>query len=103
MYQQIKENNVELHHLNEIQNDFINIAAHELRNPIVPILNLSIVLQTGKRNFTKSDRSTMIDMIVRNAKRLQNLTEVLLDTAKVESRSLQLEIEPLSIVKCISL
>ena len=67
----------------------------------MPILNLGIVLQTEKENLTKTDRSTMIDIIVRNAKRLQNLTEVLLDTAKIEGRTLHLRIESINIVKLI--
>ena len=43
----------------------------------------------------------MLDIIVRNAKRLRGLTEVLLDTAKIESKSMLLNIESFGIVKQI--
>ena len=101
LYEQIKERNLELHNLNEVQKDFINIAAHELRNPIVPVLNLSTLLQEDISKLTRRDQLAILDVIVRNAKRLHGLTEVLLDTAKIESKSMLLNIESFDIVKQI--
>ena len=42
-YQQLQENE-------KIQRDFINVAAHELRTPIQPILGLSGILHSELRN-----------------------------------------------------
>jgi two-component system, OmpR family, sensor histidine kinase VicK len=55
-----------------IQKDFINIAAHELRNPIQPILGLSGVL---RYKIKDSEQLEILEVINRNAKRLQRLTE----------------------------
>jgi two-component system, OmpR family, sensor histidine kinase VicK len=59
-----------------MQREFINVAAHELRTPVQPILGLSEVLQYQ----IKDDKQrSMVDVISRNAKRLQRLTEDILD------------------------
>jgi nitrogen-specific signal transduction histidine kinase len=83
LYEQVK-----LH--DKIQKEFIDIAAHELRTPIQPILGLSEIL---KSKITNKNECELIDAIARNAKRLHRLTEDILDVTKIESQSLQLHKE----------
>ena len=97
LYQQLENSNKELAAANEklkesdkIQKEFINVAAHELRTPIQPILGLSEVLQSKIKD---NERRVLVDVISRNAKRLQRLTEDILDVTKIESQSLQLQKE----------
>ncbi|MDQ3869508.1 MAG: sensor histidine kinase, partial [Thermoproteota archaeon] len=73
-----------------MQNEFINIAAHELRTPIQPILGLS---ETLKSKIKDNEQLTLIDVISRNAKRLRRLTEDILDVTRIESKSLKLHKE----------
>ena len=91
--------NEELNRADEMQKEFINIAAHELRTPIQPILGLSEVLQ-GKIKDTKQIQ--LLDAILRNAKRLQQLTEDILDVSKIESQSLNLNKQQFNINDIIS-
>ena len=65
-----------------MQKEFINIAAHELRTPVQPILGLSEILQSKVKD---KEQLRLLDVISRNAKRLQNLTENILDVTKIES------------------
>ncbi len=76
---------------NKMQNDFVNIAADELRTPIQPIIGLSGLLTHS--NLPKEKEREMLDIISRNAKRLQRLTEDILDITRIESKSLQLKKE----------
>ena len=85
----------ELLNLSMAQKEFINIAAHELRNPIQPILGLSdvllrsnILLDSSKSNGIK--QKEIVEIIARNAKRLQRLTEDILDITRIEGKSLKL-------------
>jgi signal transduction histidine kinase len=71
----------------KMQKEFINIAAHELRTPIQPILGLSGLLQDSVH---KDPEKVYVEMIFRNAKRLEKLTEDLLDVTRIESNSLHL-------------
>jgi signal transduction histidine kinase len=76
------------------QKEFINIAAHELRNPIQPILGLSdlllrsdIFLDSNKNNRIK--HKEIVEIIARNARRLQRLTEDILDVTRIDSKMLK--------------
>jgi signal transduction histidine kinase len=83
----------------KMQKEFINIAAHELRTPIQPILGLSEVLHSKEED---EEKRRLIDIISRNAKRLHHLTEDILDTSKIESQSLKLNKEQFNINDLIS-
>jgi signal transduction histidine kinase len=74
----------------KMQKEFINVAAHELRTPIQPILGLSEVLQSKIKD---NEQHVLVDIISRNAKRLQRLTEDILDVTRIESQSLNLKKE----------
>ena len=76
---------------NMMQKEFINIAAHELRTPVQPILGLSQVLLTKKNGTERSEE--MLHVINRNAERLRQLIEDILDVTKIESQALHLKNE----------
>ncbi|HKG40671.1 MAG TPA: HAMP domain-containing sensor histidine kinase [Nitrososphaeraceae archaeon] len=90
LYLQVKEANEQLKIHDKIMNEFINVASHELRTPIQPILGISRVLRSKIKN---DEQLVLLDIIIRNAKRLQRLTEDILDVARIESRSLKLNNE----------
>lgn len=73
-----------------IKSEFINVAAHELRTPIMPILNGMEILEE-KLAERKKDFEREIDIITRNASRLQNLAESILQVSKIESGSFNID------------
>ena len=90
LYERIKDANKQLEVHHRLQKEFINIAAHELRNPIQPILSLSEIIRGSEVDEEKKE---ILDVVVRNAKRLRQLTEDVLDVTRIESNSLQLNKE----------
>jgi len=82
--------NEQLRLTDNMQRDFINIAAHELRTPIQPILGLSQILSSKLINTEYSDH---LNIIVKNALKLQRLTDDILDVQKIESKTLNLNKE----------
>ncbi len=72
------------------------MAAHELRTPIQPILALSQHLLSQESALDAKQRKEYLEIIVRNAIRLQQLTEDILDITKIERRSLQLKLEQIN-------
>jgi two-component system, OmpR family, sensor histidine kinase VicK len=83
-----------------IERDFISMAAHELRAPIQPVLGLAQILQS-KRNVDTKEQEELLSVIIRNARRLNILTENLLDLAKIESKTLNLQKETFSLSEMI--
>ena len=85
LYEQLKKSNQQLTNLykqviatnermkinSSMQNEFINIAAHELRAPIQPILGLAEVLRDEKQQQENvENKDELLNIIIRNAKRL---------------------------------
>jgi signal transduction histidine kinase len=91
--------NERLKEIDKLKDEFINIAAHELRTPIQPILGLSGVLRSQIKD---SEQQVLLDVIARNAKRLQRLSEDILDVTKIESQNLILKKERLNLNDIIS-
>ncbi|MDQ3840632.1 MAG: HAMP domain-containing histidine kinase [Thermoproteota archaeon] len=88
---QLTEANEKLKVSDKVQKEFINVAAHELRTPIQPILGLSDILLTRDGNIEQY--YGILNTINRNAKRLQRLTEDILDVTRIDSQSLRLNKE----------
>ena len=74
----------------KMQKEFIDIAAHELRTPVQPILSLTEVLRSKIKD---NEQEKLLAVIIRNAKRLGQLTQNILDVTRIESQSLQLKKE----------
>ena len=81
----------------KMQNEFINIASHEMKTPTQAILGFSKLIQ---RHPEKRDE--MIQAISRNATRLQRLTSDILDVTRIESQSLKLNRERFNLNELIS-
>jgi signal transduction histidine kinase len=83
--------NIKLESSEKAMKEFINIAAHELRTPLQPILGLSEMLHDA-RNDPQQHRE-LVEIIVRNAHKLENLAEDILDVTRIESGRLKLAME----------
>jgi signal transduction histidine kinase len=91
---EIQKANEELKNKNRLMDEFVNIAAHELRTPIQPIIGLTEVVYSKTKD---TEQRQLLDAIARNAKRLQRLTERMLDVARIESQTLKLNKERFNI------
>jgi len=90
----------------KMQEEFINIAAHELRTPIQPIIGLSEVLRSRKKGDIEKveeqiQQDELLDVIIRNAKRLGRLSEDILDVTRIESQLMLLKKEKFNLNQLI--
>jgi signal transduction histidine kinase len=111
---EVKRRTKELNELNEqlgtaneqlkvhdkMQQEFINVAAHELRTPIQPIIGLVEMLRS-KQDLQESERHQILDVLSRNAKRLQRLANDVLDVTRIESHTLKLNKEKINLISSI--
>jgi signal transduction histidine kinase len=86
-YQKVKESE-------KTKSAFINIVAHEFRNPVQPIIGLADVMYSKVKD---EEQRELLEIIMRNANRLKRLTNNLLDVTKIDSQSLALEKEKLNL------
>jgi signal transduction histidine kinase len=93
----LREANEQLTIHDKLQREFINIAAHELRTPLQPILGLSQILESKL-----GERSEEMKVIARNARRLERLAQDILDVSRIESGALSLNIQTIDLDEVIS-
>lgn len=107
LYKQVIATNEQMRTSSNMQKEFINVAAHELRAPIQPILGLAEVLRQqnqqpdNKEDQMYSENNELLNVIIRNAKRLQQLTENILDVTKIENNSMELNKEEFILNKAV--
>ncbi len=91
LYEQLKVHD-------KMQKDFINIAAHELRTPIQPILGLTEAILSQSKDDAQKE---LLEVVVRNAKRLTTLIENILDVTRIENQSMTLRKERFNLNRII--
>ena len=113
LYQEIKEShenlkmaNQKLEINNKILNNFIQTSAHELRNPIQPILGISQIIKTKithteERELNVEEICSLLDVIIRNARKLHRLTDDVLDITRIETNSFHLKKETFNLKELI--
>ena len=85
-----------LQELDELKEEFVNIAAHELRTPVLPIV---LTAEALAEDYTVDNEK--IGIILRNAARLNRLTNQILDISRLESNTLRLKKDPADILTAI--
>jgi len=94
LYDEIKNAYEKLQIHENMLKEFTEIAAHELRTPIQPILGFT---QQLKVKVTDKEQINYIEIIDRNTKRLKKLTEDILEIAKIENNLFNLNKEQFDI------
>jgi two-component system phosphate regulon sensor histidine kinase PhoR len=89
----------ELRRLETIRRDFVANVSHELRTPVTAVRSAAETLRTA--GMTAADAEDFLDIIERNAERLQHLVQDLLDLARIESRELKLSMEAVELVPAL--
>ena len=92
---------IDMKKANELQREFINIAAHELRTPVQPILGvlsmyeiepLTVRAEAEAVEEEVRVKKAHLRMVARNAARLARLSSDILDATKIESKTLKMKI-----------
>lgn len=85
----------QLRQLESIRKDFVANASHELRTPVASMQSAAETLR-GAMSDPEAAK-VFLEIIERNAARLHQLVEDLLDLSRIESREFRLQVEPLEI------
>jgi len=78
--------------------NYMRILAHELKNPIQPILGFSDMIQNNAR-LDEDQKNELLKIISRNARKLDIMTNNILDYARMENNNFELHYETFDIVK----
>jgi signal transduction histidine kinase len=88
---ELNEANARLRELAEMREEFLALTTHDLRSPLTVISGVISFLSSGRLGELSPEQKNMVAMMERNTQNLIELVNDLLDAAKLESGSLQLE------------
>ena len=93
---QLEKANEELKRLDALKTEFIGIASHELKTPIQPIL-----LYAELAKYGDVEKDAALDIIFKQATRLKQLSQDILDVSRIDSKSLKLEKQPAKVANLL--
>jgi len=85
----IKQQNIRLMKLDELKTAFLNVTSHELRAPMASIKGYIQMLLRKKLGETTDEQEKALEVVLRNANRLDNLIQDILDVSRLESGAMK--------------
>lgn len=85
---------------NQSKDEFLTVVSHELRSPLNSILGYARLLRT--RSGDQSQIKQTVEIIERNGRMQLQLIEDLLDTARIISGKLKLEVQPVALIGVVT-
>ncbi|MFM1932875.1 MAG: hypothetical protein RL226_2178 [Bacteroidota bacterium] len=98
----IEHNISELTGVEQLRKELISNISHDLRTPIASIHGYSELLQMKGQQLSVEEKTEYLDVVLKNITRLRNLVDDLFELSKLESRSIELVLEPLSLQELIA-
>ncbi len=86
----LKEQNEQLKRLDKIKNDFISMAAHELKTPLASIYGYIDYILSVYPNKVDAEMKQDLEIVQRNVRRLKKYINQLLDVMKIEESKMKL-------------
>jgi signal transduction histidine kinase len=83
-----------LKELNELKNDFLGMASHDMRNYLSAIKGYSQILQEDKEELPEETKDQFLDFIFKSSENMLKMVNDLLDVSVIESGNLQLDLQP---------
>ncbi|OYT27568.1 MAG: hypothetical protein B6U97_01100 [Candidatus Altiarchaeales archaeon ex4484_96] len=86
----------------KMKDEFMNVAAHELKTPLVPIKGYLSMMEDDIKKYGDQDTEKSLAIISRNLDRLENLIDDILDISKLESGGMKFNMEKVDIAQIIN-
>ncbi|KPA10485.1 response regulator receiver sensor signal transduction histidine kinase [Candidatus Magnetomorum sp. HK-1] len=100
---ELEQKNKELIESNRLKNNFLGIAAHDMRTPLYGIKGLSDLLLDGSKGEISEDQTTYLSLISHSVEEMLILINDLLDISRIESGKLDLILKKSSLKVLIDL
>lgn len=97
-HQELEKRNIQLQNLNKQKNEFLGMAAHDLRNPLGAISNFSEVLYDEAAKALNQEQLELVSIIRSSSEFMLQMVNDFLDISKIESGKLDLDLQPTDIL-----
>jgi signal transduction histidine kinase/ligand-binding sensor domain-containing protein len=96
---QLQETNQRLRQLDDEKNEFLGIAAHDLKNPLSSIIMTISMMQRYDEKLSHAERRSYLQRIETTAERMLRIVTDLLNVNAIESGEMKLHLEPVNIAE----
>ncbi|MBN1596324.1 PAS domain S-box protein [candidate division FCPU426 bacterium] len=97
LYEQVREDVVKLKEVDRIKTEFIATISHELRTPLTSIIGFLSYANTALEKYDPKKLHRYINIALENGQKLSNMIEDLLAMQKLDSGTLSLHYEKISL------
>ena len=91
---ELEEANAKLHELAEMKEEFLALTTHDLRSPLTVISGVISFFSSGRLGELTPEQQNMVGMMERNTQSLIELVNDLLESAKLDSGAIKLDLAP---------
>lgn len=102
LFEQTREQTIELEKSNKIKDEFLGVMSHELRTPLNIIMNYSEALKMGTFGAISSDQERGTEKIRAQAGHLLSLINGILEITKIESDTATVQADSIDVVDFMS-
>jgi signal transduction histidine kinase len=93
----LHDRNLKLAELNDMKNEFLGMAAHDLRNPLAVFLGFTELMLKGQIGTFSEEQQQVVAVLRRDSEFMLGLVNDLLDVAKIESGKVNLDLKPVDL------
>ncbi len=86
-----------LEELDRLKGEFVSTASHELRTPLTIIVGMASTLVGKWDTFDEGDRRNLMERLLANAERLDDLVSALLDFSRLDAGRIRLDLGPVDL------
>jgi signal transduction histidine kinase len=102
LQRELAKKNAELEHLSALKDQFLGMAAHDLRTPLSIILGYSSFLEEDLSGDLAEEQAEFLSVIRSSSRFMLHLVNSLLDVATIESGKLELELQPTDLAALVA-
>lgn len=96
---ELQEKNLLLEGLNREKNEFLGVAAHDLKNPLQTIIMNTSMIRRYAERMNEQQRDELLDRVEETSRRMHDIIEKLLDANAIESGTIELKSESIALVR----
>jgi signal transduction histidine kinase len=96
---ELQEKNLLLEGLNREKNEFLGVAAHDLKNPLQTIIMNTSMIRRYAERMSDEQRDELLDRVEETSRRMHDIIEKLLDANAIESGTIELKSESVALAR----
>ena len=102
LYEQAKEQAMELEKANNVKDEFLRVMSHELRTPLSVIMGYMGIIKDRRHNITPDQEGHLLERVLAQCRDLLSMINTILQATSMRAQALQVETHQVSLEKFLA-